>query len=439
MKLCVLGPINTAARTTKIVQDAFQELEVYEVAYEVYTEALDLIDQIQQEADVILFPGKASYRLCEKSRVPLVPWEYIPRHVSSVHRTMLEVQFRYQCGLNNISYDTLDRELILSAYEEIGLQPQAVRFFLAEQHLLDPGYLSYLVEFHTTNYMRRGAACCITGLTEVAGELRKRNIPCAITLPSSALIIDTVKKLQLRWEAKQNLENGIVVVMVKLTYPGSYALLGLDDYGYITNRIRVLESIYSYSYRIDGTVVEEGNDGFLIFTTRRAIELETGHFKNFYLLDMLDGCRTENVAAGVGCGKTASESKANAYTALEMAKKAAGNCAYVILEDGSSLRPMRPGQKDGKDALDQSLTELSRRTKLSCNTLYTIWKKTQRSMQEEFTSKQLAALCGFQIRTTDRILQKLLAAGCCSVVGMYITEKHGRPSRIFRFHWDKVL
>lgn len=82
------------------------------------------------------------------------------------------------------SYDTLDRELILSAYEEIGINHKNARFFLAEQHLLDPGYLPYLIEFHTTNYLRKGAACCITGLTEIAGELRQRKIPCAVTLPA---------------------------------------------------------------------------------------------------------------------------------------------------------------------------------------------------------------------------------------------------------------
>ena len=61
MKLCVLGPAdNTAERNTAIVKRAFPELEVYQVSYQVYTEALDLIDEIQEEADAILFPGKVS-------------------------------------------------------------------------------------------------------------------------------------------------------------------------------------------------------------------------------------------------------------------------------------------------------------------------------------------------------------------------------------------
>ena len=124
---------------------------------------------------------------------------------------------------------------------------------------------------------------------------------------------------------------------------------------------------------------------------------------------------------------------------MELSKKAKGNCAYVILEDGSVLRPMRPGRKDSKEEIDQGLAALARRTKLSSNTIYTIWKSTKRSAREEFTSKQLADLCGFNVRTMDRILQKLLAVGCCSVVGMVITEGHGRPSRIFRFHWEEML
>ena len=389
MKLCVLGPKNTAARTVRIVQKACPELEVYEVSYQVYTQTLDMIDEIQQEADAILFPGKASYLLCEKNRVPQIPWEYIPRHVSSLHRTMLEIMRKYHCELDNISFDTLDRELILQAYEEIGVHEQKIHFFLAEQHLLDPGYLSSLIEFHTENYLRRGATCCITGLTEIGEALRRRNIPCAITLPTTALIVDTVKKLQLRYESQQNRKSRIAIIMIRLTYPGSYSVIGKDDYSYINNRVKVLESIYSYSYRINGIVVEEGSEGFMILTTRRDIELETSYFKKFYLLDMLHDCKAENVAAGIGYGDTTAESKSNALAAMEMSKKAKGNCAYVVLEDGSKFKLTRTLHKDEKNVLNKGLAELSEKTKLSVNTLNTIWKNTQRNSTAETAAKSI--------------------------------------------------
>lgn len=439
MKLCILGPVNTVDRTLKIVRQTYNDIESFAVSYNVYTEALELVEKMQQEADAILFPGKASYLLCEKNIVPTVPWEFIPRHVSSLHRTMLELQFKYNCGLNNISYDTLSRELILSAYAEFGVKEQNTHFYLAEQRILDPDYLSYLLKFHMDNYLHNGASCCITGLTEIGNALKQRSIPYAITLPSSTLIADTVQKLKLRYESSLNMHNWIVVIMIKITYSGNYSTLTNDQYRYITNRIKVLENIYNYSYRIDGVVVEEGNDGFLIFTTKHVLELETAYFKNFYLLEMFDSSHVENVAAGIGCGRTAAESKANANAALEMSKKEKANCAYVISENGAISKPIYASHKSELREVGNNLSLLSKKAKLSSNTLHVIWRNTQLSKLEEFTSKQIAALCGFSIRTTDRILKKLVEAGCCSISGTYITTGHGRPSRTFRFYWDKFL
>ena len=55
--------------------------------------------------------------------------------------------------------------------------------------------------------------------------------------------------------------------------------------------------------------------------------------------------------------------------------------------------------------------------------------------KKEYTSKELADLCGFTHRTMNRILVKLIEAGCCEIVGESIIENYGRPSRILKFHW----
>ncbi len=437
MKLCVLGPRGTAVRTGKIVQENFSELDAFVVEYDWYTDVPDLIDGIQKSADMILFPGKAAYSLCEKHKIPQIPWEYIPRHSSSLMRALLEVQQRYKRDLCRISYDTLPQELILKTYQEIGNADSELHIFVAEQRLLDPRYLSYLVKFHQDNYLHHGASCCITGLTEIGVQLRQMGIPSVITLPPSALIIDTVKRLQLRYQAQMNLENQIVVLSVELGFAGEHSILGKDDYIYITNRIKVLECIYQFSYRVEGVVVESSYRNFLIFTTKRSIELETEYFKSLYLLELLNTCHAKNVSVGIGYGTTANEAKFNAFDAMEMARKTQDNCAYVILEDGTVLKHLVSGRKDaGKsEQVDQNLTRLAEQTNLGADTLHTIWSKTVKSGRSEFTSRELAGICGLNIRTVDRILQKLLAAECCEVVGMRMVCGHGRPSRIFKFYW----
>ena len=439
MKLCVLGPVNTVSRTARIVREAFPELEIQEVSYELYTDTLTMIDQLQRDYDLLLFPGKAAYRLCEKHTIPTIPWEYIPRHSSSLLRALLEIQYAYKRDIRRISYDTVDRDLILQAYQEIGIDPQSLQIFVAEQRLLDEDYLNYLVEFHKYNYQKQGVTFCITGLTEIRNMLKEHGIPCVLTFPTRSLIIDTVKKLQLRHAAMLNSENWIVVISVELVFSGEQSILGGDSYAYLMNRIKVLECIYQFNYRIDGVVVENGERSFLIFATRKSIELETEHFKSLYLLDLLDTCQAKNIAVGIGYGTTANEARYHAFSAMEMARKQGSNCAYVILEDGAVLSPLMPHRTygDGREKLDSSLAMLAERTGLSVNTLHTILLKAQKSGHSEFTSRQLAAICDLNIRTMDRILQKLLAARCCEVIGSHIVGSHGRPSRIFKFHWSE--
>ena len=152
-------------------------------------------------------------------------------------------------------------------------------------------------------------------------------------------------------------------------------------------------------------------------------------------------CRAENIAVGIGCGNTACESHSHARTAIEMAKKASSNCAYVVLEDGSVLKPLISRQESPADEIqiDRNLTLAAKRAGLSATTLFAILKHTRKSGLEEFTSRQLASLCGFSTRTMDRILQKLLSAGCCKVIGMYSENGCGRPSRVFQFTWSNLL
>lgn len=100
--------------------------------------------------------------------------------------------------------------------------------------------------------------------------------------------------------------------MLEVSFAGNYSIMGEDDYGYLANRIKVLENIYSFSSRIDGVVVEDTPKSFLIFTTRKLIELETNHFQYLDLLDILNICRAENIAVGIGCGNTACESRSHA-------------------------------------------------------------------------------------------------------------------------------
>ena len=96
-----------------------------------------------------------------------------------------------------------------------------------------------------------------------------------------------IQNLRLRCIAQQNSENQIVVLAIQLQLPTAYSLLH-------EGRVRVpvpapahLDKLYLFNSRIDGVLVEQGPNAFMIFTTRKSVERETRGYQDFYLLQML--------------------------------------------------------------------------------------------------------------------------------------------------------
>ena len=66
--------------------------------------------------------------------------------------------------------------------------------------------------------------------------------------------------------------------------------------------------------------------------------------------------------------------------------------------------------------------------------LYTSFGGIVKEEKADFTSRELAAICGVSVRTMDRIILKLCDAGYCEVISEKLMHKSGRPSRILRLH-----
>ncbi len=73
----------------------------------------------------------------------------------------------------------------------------------------------------------------------------------------------------MRYIAKKNNENQIVVLAIKLNMPSEYSLMKEDEYAYLSQRIKILDKLYHFNSRIDGVLVEQSRSEFMIFTTKK--------------------------------------------------------------------------------------------------------------------------------------------------------------------------
>lgn len=435
MKMLYIGPSMGAKKMKEVHQKHFRNLEIDCLQYENYMETPALLEQYTGKVDAILFGGKAPLKAFEPVRKKYnVLYDSIPRHDTTLYRALLEAIYLCKRDIKRLSLDTFKKKDAENLLREVGIEVENSSLYFAEQRMEQKDYADYLVDFHSQLYREGKVDCCITGVAEVYRRLMEEGIPITYSIASEMVFVQSIENLHLRWLAKKNSENQIVVIAVKLNIPSEYSLIKEDEYAYLSQRIKIMDKLYYFSSRIDGILVEQGKNDFLIFTTKKTIELETNNYKNIYLLDLLREVSVVIAHIGIGYGSTVSESKFNAYESIKMALRHGEGAVYVVFENGEVRGPIESVIKEKKEAnLDEKFYQISKDTGLSVNTIYRIFRNVSEEMQKTFTSRELAELCGVSVRTMDRIVNKLCDAGYCDVIGERLMSKHGRPSRILQF------
>ena len=413
----------------------FPNLEFDYITYERYTDAPDLLEHYDKKVDAVLFSGKSPYKICENQMNQSILMDYVPRHETTLYRVLLEITYLLKRDICRLSVDTYDKKMMQKLYKEIHVELREDSVFFAEQRYMDPNYKDYVVAFHRKNYYEHHVCCCITGLEEAYREMKSEGIPVVLAVPSEDVVVQSVRNLQIRYIAKKNSENQIVVVAIKLNVPSEYSLMKEDEYSYLSQRIKIMDRLYHFNHRIDGVLVEQSKSECMIFTTKKIIETETNQYKDFYLLDVLREVSAVPVYIGIGYGKTANESKYNAYESMKKMERSRQNSVYIVFENGEVMGPLETGRGAKKqDSFDEKFYRAATETGLSVNTIYKVFGGIVKEEKADFTSRELAAICGVSVRTMDRIILKLCDAGYCEVISEKLMHKSGRPSRILRLH-----
>lgn len=435
MKILYVGPLMMINKLVSMSKRIFPNLEFDYITYERYTDAPDLLEHYDKKVDAVLFSGKSPYKICENQMNQSILMDYVPRHETTLYRVLLEITYLLKRDICRLSVDTYDKKMMQKLYKEIHVELREDSVFFAEQRYMDPNYKDYVVAFHRKNYYEHHVCCCITGLEEAYREMKSEGIPVVLAVPSEDVVVQSVRNLQIRYIAKKNSENQIVVVAIKLNVPSEYSLMKEDEYSYLSQRIKIMDRLYHFNHRIDGVLVEQSKSECMIFTTKKIIETETNQYKDFYLLDVLREVSAVPVYIGIGYGKTANESKYNAYESMKKMERSRQNSVYIVFENGEVMGPLETGRGAKKqDSFDEKFYRAATETGLSVNTIYKIFGGIVKEEKADFTSRELAAICGVSVRTMDRIILKLCDAGYCEVISEKLMHKSGRPSRILRLH-----
>lgn len=443
MKILHVGPDLIIDKVISVGKEYFPALENNVIKYSTHTDVLEILDNYPGKVDAVLFAGKTPCMYYEQfgkyRQNHLGLMDYVPRHKTTLYKALLEMTYLKKCELSKISIDTYDKDMLRNLFRDFNIAFNEEKFYFAEERLLDKDYISYVLDFHKKNIREGKALSCLSGLSEVHRALLDEGITSVLAVPEEDVIRQSIRNIQLRVVANSCSENQIVVIAIKIQQPSGRSPLSEDEYSFLSRRVQVLDKLYHFSTRVSGVVVERGNE-FIIFTTKKRIEQESEHYHKLSLCSSLREIDLIDSYIGIGYGKTANDSKRNAFEGLKMARNYASGSAFVVFENSEFFGPIDSGkQEEKKETLDERLYTISKESGISINTVHKILKIVLDAETPEFTSKELAILTNTSIRSMDRIILRLVDAGYCEVVSEKLISQFGRPSRILRFHTDKVI
>jgi len=440
MKIGVVGPSNSIKQVEELVNSDFKYIELIKLGYEDYREVASIIKKYQRNLDALLFTGTTPFLFASKQNLPYIPWEYIPRHGSSLLSVLLKISTLRKYDLYNISFDSYSYEQLYEVYYESGIGAESINLYVANEKIHDQDYIDYLYDFHKENYMNEKASCCVTGIDSVYSKLSSDGIPCFKIKHTSNVIRETLTKLKLKYLAYNNHNNQMLVLAVEIDAPNEESIISRNEYQIAFENMKVSEQIYLFAQRIEAAVVEINSGNYLLFSTTSIFENETDNLRNIDLLNMISKNTKSTVSIGIGYGRTANESKYGATLGKKRAKKCGGNRVFVVYEGEKIAGPINNIKSVEVDdvIIDEKLLEIAEKTGLGKNTIFKLNSIIMQYKIDSITPKELARLYGVTPRSMNRIIVALEQCGYVKTVGKKFITDAGRPSRVIKIKFDYI-
>ena len=441
MKMFIIGHQVRLSQVLSVVKKYYPEIEAEELEYNNSKQTSDIIRILkdkQKSIDAVLFTGSIPFKLVNNNMIPIIPCDFLRKDESSILQALLKIVIIHKHGLNCLSFDTYSRELIENVYNGLGRSWENSTYYFSDEQVEDGLYIESVFNFHKSLYITKKVSYCITALSNVYELLVADNIPSLKLDPSDEIVKQTVERLVLKYTAKKNAENSLVVMAIDVSLPNEFSLVNENEYQLVMDRMQITKKIYLYAQRLQAAVVQENQTQYLLFSTRKAMEIETRGYQHIDLLNEISSKSVSKISIGVGYGFSAREAKYCANRGMQKARKQNENSAYVVSEGIVVAGPILQSVVKSTDDIssDNNLSIIAEESELSINTVFKIKLAIDTKGTNVFTSKELASDLNISLRSMNKIIKKLENCKRIEIVGKKVVSTAGRPSRIFKLFFD---
>ena len=430
-RIGVVGPAPSVERIIGVAKELDQEIELIPYTYQETREVADIVRNHDRQMDYWLLSGFIPYQVAKKIMPAADRLVYIYSTETSIYKSFMELVYAHGRLLERISIDMIPATNIGEG-ESLETLKATVQELFVETIGADTESED-LLRFHLDLWEEGKIDGALTCYPTVRDALEKAGIPVRLMSPTRIEIFQTLriffekvktsyyKDTQIGVEKIEIKDFDVIKEKMEKTYQVQYL------------ELRLKETLIQLCEKIDGSLVDEGNGRYSIFSSRGAIERELQALKDKARYLSLEA--DTPVSVGIGFGSTVLEAEIHAHRALQTSKKDGGQEIVIIQDDGTLIESAGEAEElaYAYRTDDQDILERLRDAKISVKTYKKVEALVQKMGWHQFTTKDLAAHLQMTERNAQRIVADLCDAGLAENVGEEAQHTRGRPIKIYRF------
>ncbi|WP_077602546.1 hypothetical protein [Oceanobacillus sojae] len=429
IKFGIIGPAESVEKILEVGKE-FKEVTFLSFPYEELDEISEIIERNRYLVDQWLFSGLLNYSYAmENKLIHEDEGGYPTLHGSSFFGELLEAQLNEgriftKISIDNIAKTELDK--ILSFYHLDALKYYTISFQLDYSR-------NDVVAFHKKLYDEGKIELAITTFNGVYNQLKEAGVPVYRLTASYLSIKLTIELLIEKAQANlyENRQMAIIGCRLKNT---ANTVTQHQLFQWKHHQLNWKKSLLQLTESLQGSLVEEGDGLFFIFTTKGEIDdkAERSLFKlieEYQIKDQLVA------AVAIGFGENVLHAEQNVRYGLSQDQSEKE--AFILLAEGAGEL-----SKKSADALEGALDlksleeELSKRfadKKASPRDVLRIIVYSHKYNQQKFTSEDISRWLQSTERNGRRILAELEQANIIKKCGKIQSSQRGRPKNVYCF------
>lgn len=431
-KIGVVGPLPSIKRILDVVKDFKHEIEFIPFSYEDAREVIEIVKNNHNQVNGWFFSGPTPFVIAKQILDSNANCVYCPPTGASLYKGFIQMSFHQNQFSSKVSIDMVQAEDV----SDVRLRESLIELEIPIENMyvktFDEHYVHQeIVQFHLQLWKEGKIQGVLTCLQSVYLALKKEKVPVYRISMTKMEIRQAMKVVIEKAKSSYFKDSQIGVEIIEINQFDQIADKVQTRYHLQHLDLKIKQTLLLFCEKLDGSLMENGNGRYQIFSSRRAIEREIETLRN--TVEQLALEVDSTVAVGIGFGDTAFSAEINARRAIQHSKQKADHSIVVVQDDGLIVESI--GQEEQLAytyrSNDKELLEKLHKSNVNIKTYKKIEALIHRMGWDGFTTSDLALHLSMTVRYAQRIMNSLYENGLAEYKGEELHSTRGRPHKIY--------